>query len=157
MKQKQIFASHSAAETIACGRKLARRLVPGTVVALTGNLGSGKTTLVKGIASGLGVGDRRQVHSPTFVIFHIYKGRFPLYHFDLYRLERESDLDAIGVDEFLSDPTAVSVIEWADRIPSVLKRSKVQVDLSFRRSSKLKEERLIQVKFHDSTSERSGG
>lgn len=157
MKPKQSFASHSASETIACGRKLARRLAPGTVVALTGDLGSGKTTLVKGIASGLGVRDRRQVHSPTFVIFHIYKGRFPLYHFDLYRLEKESDLDAIGIDEFLSDPSAVSVIEWADRIPSVFKRSKVRVDLLFRRASKLKEERLIQVKFYDSTSKRSGG
>ena len=127
--RKKKHLSKSAAETIQFGRKLGETLTPGTVVGLVGDLGSGKTTMVKGIALGLGVRNKRQVHSPTFVIFHIYKGRIPLYHFDLYRLEREADLDAVGFDEFLSDPNAVSVIEWADRIPSVLSRCHKQIDL----------------------------
>jgi len=63
----------------------------------------------------MGVKDRDEVKSPTFVLLHLYKGKFPIHHFDLYRLERESELDAIGFDDFLANASAVSVIEWADR------------------------------------------
>jgi tRNA threonylcarbamoyladenosine biosynthesis protein TsaE len=107
---------------------------------LVGDLASGKTTLVKGIALGLGVKSAREVKSPTFVIFHIYPGRrkfsngvykgcVPLYHFDLYRLDSKSDLEGIGLDEYLFARDAVSVIEWAERIPEVLKRSDVKIEL----------------------------
>ena len=105
-------------------------LCPGSTVALIGELGSGKTTLVKGIALGLGVRDSREVKSPTFVIFHIYNGRIPLYHFDLYRLGGETDFEGIGLDEFLSDRAAVSVIEWADRAPQLSKSADVRVELA---------------------------
>lgn len=126
----QKWETHSPSETIERGHLIGRSLTSGTTIALVGDLGSGKTTLVKGIALGLGVKDAREVKSPTFVIFHIYKGRIPLYHFDLYRLDESSDLEGIGIDEFLSDPTAVSVIEWADRIPAVLQQASIRIELT---------------------------
>ena len=126
----QKWETHSPSETIERGRTIGRSLKPGTMVALVGDLGSGKTTLVKGLALGLGVKTAREVKSPTFVIFHIYKGKIPLYHFDLYRLDKSSDLEGIGVDEFLSDPTAISVIEWADRIPTILQQAPVRIELT---------------------------
>ena len=122
--------SHSPNETVERARLIAKSVCPGTLIALTGELGSGKTTFVKGLALGLGVKDAREVKSPTFVIFHIYQGRIPLHHFDLYRLDESSDLEGIGMDEFLTDPNVVSVVEWADRVPSVLKQAHVQVKLT---------------------------
>ena len=104
-------------------------LKPGTVIALVGGLGTGKTTFVKGLALGLGVRDVREVKSPTFVIFHIYKARLPLYHFDLYRLDKQVDAETIGMDEYLDDPNAISVVEWADRIPVILKQARVRIEL----------------------------
>lgn len=86
--------------------------------------------MVKGLALGLGVKDSREVKSPTFVILHRYEGRSPLNHFDLYRLDRTSDLDRMGIEEFLSDPNAISVVEWADRIPSILSEADIKIELS---------------------------
>ena len=123
-----MWRTRSEQETIRRGRFIARSLQPGTVVALVGDLGSGKTTLVKGLALGLGIQDSRQVKSPTFVILHVYKGRIPLYHFDLYRLDNQSDLEGIGIEEFLSDSKAISVIEWADRVPAVLNRADMKIE-----------------------------
>lgn len=111
-------------------RAIGTSLRPGMKIALVGELGSGKTTFVKGLALGLGVQDAREVKSPTFVIFHMYQGKIPLYHFDLYRLDEHSDLEGIGVEEFWSDPNAVSVVEWADRIPGVLKDADFEIQFS---------------------------
>jgi tRNA threonylcarbamoyladenosine biosynthesis protein TsaE len=116
-------------ETLDCGAKLAQTLKPGMSVALVGELGSGKTTLVKGIARGLGLHDTQEVKSPTFVILHIYKTCPPLHHFDFYRLDAKSNLDEIGVQDFISDPNAISVVEWADRIPQVLEDADLLLDL----------------------------
>ncbi len=125
----QTWKTSSAKQTIAAGRSIGRTLEPGTVVALFGALGSGKTTITKGIGLGLGVESEREIKSPTFVILHIYKGRVPLYHFDLYRMENSSDLDSLGLDEFLSDPKAVTVIEWAERIPDISKQAHLKIEL----------------------------
>lgn len=100
---------------MAFGEKIARQLKPGSVLLLEGDLGSGKTTFVKGLARGLGIRDVSEVKSPTFVIMHIYKTKPPLYHFDLYRLEGGADLDSIGFQDFLNDPQAVACVEWAER------------------------------------------
>jgi tRNA threonylcarbamoyladenosine biosynthesis protein TsaE len=100
----------SADETRELGRRLGDALVAGDVVALEGDLGSGKTELVKGIAAGLGVSTG--VHSPTFVLQHRYQGRLAIEHYDLYRLEGLAWVDT-GLDEPASD--AVTVIEWPDR------------------------------------------
>lgn len=112
----KIVTSHSSEETIQCGVHFAKSLRPGDVVAVEGDLGSGKTTLIKGIAQGLGCKDLNKVKSPTFVIMHIYEAPVPIYHFDLYRFEgTQEELDAIGFDQFIRDPKAVSCIEWAQR------------------------------------------
>jgi tRNA threonylcarbamoyladenosine biosynthesis protein TsaE len=121
--------SNSVEETIACGERLARRLRAGDVVALTGDLGSGKTVLTKGIAKGLGVKDVRYVNSPTFVIVKEYRGRLKLYHFDLYRLDHTSVIDSENFEEyFYSD--GVTVVEWAEKIRRLLPKRRVEVSLS---------------------------
>jgi tRNA threonylcarbamoyladenosine biosynthesis protein TsaE len=106
--------SHSPAETEALGEKLGRAAQHGFVFALSGDLGAGKTQLVKGIARGLGVTAR--VHSPTFTLVNEYGGgRLKLFHLDLYRLETPAQILSAGIEEFLS-PDGVAVIEWAERI-----------------------------------------
>lgn len=100
----------SADETRALGRRLGQVVEAGDIIALDGDLGSGKTELVKGIAEALGV--TSGVHSPTFVLHHRYQGRLPLEHYDLYRLEGMAWVDT-GLDE--PAPDAVTVIEWPDR------------------------------------------
>jgi tRNA threonylcarbamoyladenosine biosynthesis protein TsaE len=109
------FRTDSVRETLALAAKLGKTLEPGNVVALTGEIGSGKTVFIKGLSQGLGVKKGKGVKSPTFVLLHVYSGRVPVYHFDLYRLERERELEAIGFDEFLSTREIVCLVEWADR------------------------------------------
>lgn len=123
------WKTSSAKETIGRGRAVGRSLKPGTVVALFGDLGSGKTTMIKGIGLGLGVKSEREIKSPTFVILHIYKGRIPLYHFDLYRMEKPSEVESLGMDEFLSDPKAVTVVEWAERVPDIEKQAHIKINI----------------------------
>ena len=113
-----MIISRSAAETIEFGRQFAASLQPGDVVALTGDLGAGKTCLVKGIALSLGV--TQDVTSPTFTIIHEYRGgRLPLAHIDLYRLNSEREALNIGIEDYLNGP-GITVIEWAERIESLL-------------------------------------
>jgi tRNA threonylcarbamoyladenosine biosynthesis protein TsaE len=108
------FISHSPAETESLGEKIGRAAQQGFVYALSGDLGAGKTQLVKGIARGLGVTAR--VHSPTFTLVNEYGGgRLKLFHLDLYRLETPAQILSAGIEEFLS-PDGVAVIEWAERI-----------------------------------------
>lgn len=121
--------SKNVEETIGIGQELAKRLKKGDVVALVGELGSGKTVLTKGIAKGLGVKNVRYVNSPTFVIIKEYKARIPLYHFDLYRLNKSSIIDAENFEEYFYDD-GVTVIEWADRIRRLLPKRYIEVRLS---------------------------
>ena len=108
------FISHSPAETEALGEKLGRAAARGLVVALSGDLGAGKTQFVRGLARGLAVVGR--VHSPTFTLVNEYGGgRLKLFHLDLYRLETPAQILAAGIEEYLS-PDGVTVIEWAERI-----------------------------------------
>jgi tRNA threonylcarbamoyladenosine biosynthesis protein TsaE len=108
------FISHSPAETEALGEKLGRVAARGLVIALSGDLGAGKTQFVKGLARGLGISDR--VHSPTFTLVNEYGGgRLKLFHLDLYRLETPEQILSAGIEEFL-EPDGVAVIEWAERI-----------------------------------------
>jgi tRNA threonylcarbamoyladenosine biosynthesis protein TsaE len=115
----------SPQETRALGARLGLALEPGDVIALEGDLGSGKTELVKGIAEGLGV--TSTVHSPTFVLRHRYAGRIPLEHYDLYRLDGGSWIDT-GLDEPGED--AVAVIEWPARASALEGWATVQIDLA---------------------------
>ena len=105
----------SPEETEALGAELALRLRRGDLVALYGQLGSGKTVFARGLARGLGVTE--PVTSPTFALMHIYEGRdIELCHVDLYRLSSPDDLTAAGITEFLDDPALIKVVEWAERL-----------------------------------------
>jgi tRNA threonylcarbamoyladenosine biosynthesis protein TsaE len=107
------FISHSPAETEALGETWGRAAQPGLVIALSGDLGAGKTQLVKGLARGLNIPAR--VHSPTFSLVNIYAGgRLLLYHLDLYRLDTPEQIVGAGLDEYLST-RGVTVLEWAER------------------------------------------
>jgi tRNA threonylcarbamoyladenosine biosynthesis protein TsaE len=104
-------------ETIAWGRAFAARLRAGDVVALSGDLGAGKTCLTKGIAAGLGV--TAPVTSPTFTLIHEYSGKLPVYHIDLYRLESPRDALAIGILDYFGG-NGVCIVEWAEKIADLL-------------------------------------
>jgi tRNA threonylcarbamoyladenosine biosynthesis protein TsaE len=104
-------------ETEACGRELARTLKPGSVVALYGGLGAGKTAFVRGLAQGLEV--QEDVSSPTFTIVNEYPGRIPLFHFDMYRLRDERELFDIGWEDYL-DRGGVCALEWSERVEAAL-------------------------------------
>jgi tRNA threonylcarbamoyladenosine biosynthesis protein TsaE len=106
--------THGEAETQALGVELARDLMAGDVVLLHGDLGMGKTVLARGLATGLGV-DAEEVHSPTFALIHPYRGRLPVYHIDLYRIEKDADLDELGLEEILGGD-GVAIVEWAERL-----------------------------------------
>ena len=111
--------SRTPAETFEIGRTLASSLRAGTVLALCGDLGAGKTHFVKGLLAGLD-GDPGTVTSPTFTLVHEYSaGRLPLYHFDLYRLETEDAVLQLGFDDYL-DSGGILAIEWADKFPALL-------------------------------------
>jgi tRNA threonylcarbamoyladenosine biosynthesis protein TsaE len=109
-----MFISHNPAETAALGEHWGRRANCGCVIALSGELGAGKTQFVKGLARGLEISSR--VHSPTFTLVNEYSGgRLALFHLDLYRLETRAQIWSAGLEEFLQ-PAGVSVIEWAERL-----------------------------------------
>jgi tRNA threonylcarbamoyladenosine biosynthesis protein TsaE len=109
------FTSRSESETRAAGRELGSELGPGSVILLVGELGAGKTVVVKGLAEGLGI-DPRSVSSPTFTLVQEYRGgRLPLYHVDLYRLQ-SIEADDLGLDEIAWNGGVIA-IEWADRLP----------------------------------------
>ncbi len=108
------FISKRPEETVRIGEQWGREAESGWVIGLTGDLGAGKTQLVKGIARGLGVTDG--VHSPTFAIINQYNGgRLPLFHLDLYRLETQEQIIAAGLEEYLCRPAGVTAIEWSER------------------------------------------
>jgi len=121
--------SNSVKETLYFGEKLGRRLKKGDFVALIGDLGSGKTVFTKGVAEGLGVKNSRYVNSPTFVIIKEYKGKLPLYHFDLYRLDHPGMLDAENFEEYFYGD-GVTVVEWADKIKGLLPKKRWEIRMS---------------------------
>ena len=113
----ECLTTKSAEETIELGKKIVAFLLPNDVIALTGQLGAGKTTLIQGIAAGLGVED--YVTSPTFIIINEYAGRLPLYHVDLYRLDEGLAVADLGLEEYFARG-GVCVIEWAERLKDLL-------------------------------------
>lgn len=117
--------SHGESETRALAERIAEAIVPGTVVNLIGDLGAGKTFFTAALTRALGVDDT--VTSPTFGLMNIYHGRLPIYHFDLYRLERESELEDFGFYEYVEDEDAISLIEWADKFPEALPDDYIEI------------------------------
>lgn len=129
-----VINSYSVKDTLDLGRKIAHNLQRGDIICLFGALGSGKTVLTKGIAQGLGI-DRAKVISPSFVLIREHhKGRFPLFHFDLYRLRDPQDILALGYEEYLYNE-GIAVIEWADKLQYLLPREFLKVELSFKDDS----------------------
>ena len=110
------LVTKSEAETVRLGKSLAADLQAGDVVLLEGVLGAGKTALARGIAAGLGVPEE-EVRSPTFTLVNPYRGRLPVYHVDLYRIEGARDLDELGLEEILGTD-GVAIVEWAERLAS---------------------------------------
>ncbi len=128
-------------ETMEFGLSLAGRLKPGDVVALSGDLGAGKTTLTKAIAKGLGI--KSQITSPTFLLLQEYKeGRMPLYHFDVYRLNGADDLFELGFEDYLFGD-GVCVIEWADQVEELLPPGTIRIHIVY---GNKENERIYQVK-----------
>jgi len=118
------FVSHSPAETESLGEKFGREAQHGLVISLSGELGAGKTQLVKGLARGLGITAR--VHSPTFTLVNEYTGGWlKLFHLDLYRLESREQILAAGLEEFLQ-PDGVAVVEWAEKLKAEGGRRKAE-------------------------------
>jgi tRNA threonylcarbamoyladenosine biosynthesis protein TsaE len=117
----------SRTATEAFGRTIGRMLTGGETLALSGELGAGKTALVRGIAAGLGM-PPNQVTSPTFVLIHEYQGRLPLIHMDLYRLQSAAEAEGIGLQEYFSGKT-VTAIEWADKFPELLPSDRLELTL----------------------------
>ncbi len=121
------FISHSDEETKELAKSLAGGLRANDCLALIGGFGSGKTTFVKGLVEGLSRRKKAYVCSPSFVILKIYPGRLPVYHFDLYRLNRVRDIEAIGFDEFTA-AGGVCVIEWAQRCEQILPQDALKIE-----------------------------
>jgi tRNA threonylcarbamoyladenosine biosynthesis protein TsaE len=123
------ITTHSAEETIAFGRTLTKLLAPPKVVLLRGDLGAGKTTLVKGIAAGFGAAEEDEVTSPTFTLVHEYRGpRANLYHIDLYRIDTLQELETLGLDDLRSD-NSVLLIEWGEKFPRFVRERDVEISL----------------------------
>jgi tRNA threonylcarbamoyladenosine biosynthesis protein TsaE len=131
------FVTESPAETEAFGKKLGELLGPGSVVALFGEMGVGKTALTRGIAAGLGIPEG--VSSPTFALVHQYDGRFPVYHFDMYRVETWDDLYSTGFFDYL-DSGGVIIIEWSENIENAIPENAIQIHLE---RGKSENERII--------------
>jgi tRNA threonylcarbamoyladenosine biosynthesis protein TsaE len=108
--------THSAEETIAWGKKLAERLEPPVLVLLSGELGSGKTTLTKGIVAGLRAAGEDEVTSPTFTLVHEYGSGKKVFHGDLYRIESFHDFETLGLEDLFSEP-AIVILEWSEKFP----------------------------------------
>lgn len=119
--------THAPQETAALAERLGAAAETGTVLCLVGDLGAGKTLFTQGFARGLGVTE--EVTSPTFALMNQYCGRLPVTHFDLYRLEREEELDEIGFYEFAEPSGGVVLIEWADKFPDALPKPHIRLEI----------------------------
>jgi tRNA threonylcarbamoyladenosine biosynthesis protein TsaE len=121
--------THSAAETVAFGRSLAASLTPPKLVLLRGELGAGKTTLVKGIAEGFQAAKEEDVTSPTFTLVHEYRGpQVKVYHIDLYRVDTPRQLETLGLDDLMAD-NAILLIEWGEKFPRFVHERDLEIAL----------------------------
>ena len=134
-----VYSSTSPEATRALARNLSRQLRAGDAVLLQGDLGAGKTEFVKGLAEGFGVTEK--VTSPTFALLNIYQGVLPIYHFDLYRLNRPEELYEIGFEEFIGGP-GLAVVEWPDQFLAELPEQYLQVKIF---NGEQFNERIIQI------------
>jgi tRNA threonylcarbamoyladenosine biosynthesis protein TsaE len=118
----------SAEETTAWGREFANKLVAPVLVLLTGDLGTGKTTLTKGLVAGLGVANEDEVTSPTFTLVHVYGKEKKVYHADLYRIETFHDFETLGMEDMFTQP-GIAILEWSERFPLAAPWPQVRIRL----------------------------
>jgi tRNA threonylcarbamoyladenosine biosynthesis protein TsaE len=126
------FHTYSSEETTDLGRQLAAELKPGGIILLRGDLGAGKTTLVKGIAEGFNAAEAEAVTSPTFTLIHEYRGpEVTLYHIDLYRIDTQRELDTLALDDLI-DPNTILLIEWGEKFERFRKERDVEIAIEHR-------------------------
>jgi tRNA threonylcarbamoyladenosine biosynthesis protein TsaE len=129
MPESLTFEAPDLAATRAFGHRLAAALTPGTVIALVGPLGAGKTYLVRAVAEGLGMADPRSVCSPTFVLIQEYDARLPVYHFDTYRLRSPEEFFDLGAHEYF-EGNGVCLVEWGDRVERYLPADHLRITIA---------------------------
>jgi tRNA threonylcarbamoyladenosine biosynthesis protein TsaE len=134
------YQSFSPEDTLALAKKLGTKLQGGEILVLEGDLGAGKTHFVKGLAEGLGA--KGPVTSPTFTLLHLYEGRVPLAHFDVYRLSSPEAFEELGYEEYFSGP-GVTAIEWGDLISPYLPSEYLQIEITHLYQEESREGRLI--------------
>ena len=137
--------TRSVAGTLALGEMITELLPAPKLVVLRGELGAGKTTLVKGVAAALGAANAEEVTSPTFTLVHEYQGRkVRLFHLDLYRLETEQELEGIGLWEMADAPDALVLVEWGDKFTSVMERADAEIAIG---QGEVEDERLLMIRW----------
>jgi tRNA threonylcarbamoyladenosine biosynthesis protein TsaE len=141
MQGVRVYRTASEEETIALGERIARELPSRRVVLLIGDLGAGKTTLAKGIVSGLAAAPPEEVSSPTFTLIHEYGGDGRVYHVDLYRLDEPREVANLGLED-LFDREAIVLLEWGERFPQLLPLARTEIRIRVTRG----EEREIEVR-----------
>ena len=122
--------TRSVSETIRIGRSIGSLFLPGDVAALVGELGTGKTQFIKGLAAGVGVEKSVYISSPSFTLINEYPGKIPFYHIDLYRLETEKEAEGLGLEEYFQG-SGITAIEWANKIPSLLPKEILWIQIRY--------------------------
>ncbi|MGZ3494311.1 MAG: tRNA (adenosine(37)-N6)-threonylcarbamoyltransferase complex ATPase subunit type 1 TsaE [Thermodesulfobacteriota bacterium] len=125
-----VIPSKSTSQTIRLGKSIGSRLRAGDVVALSGELGAGKTHFIKGLATGAGVGKSTYVSSPSFTLINEYPGEVPFYHIDLFRLENQKEAEGLGLEDYFQG-RGITAIEWADKIPRLLPKEMLSIHIVY--------------------------
>jgi len=125
-----VIQSKSASETVRLGKSIGSRLLPGDVVALVGELGTGKTQFIKGLAAGAGIGNPTYISSPSFTLINEYPGKITFYHIDLYRLSKEKEAEELGLEDYFRGK-GITAIEWADKVPSLLPKELLLIRIAY--------------------------
>jgi tRNA threonylcarbamoyladenosine biosynthesis protein TsaE len=128
--KKVVIQARSTSETIQLGKQIGGHLQSGDVVALAGELGTGKTHFIKGLAEGVGVGKSDYISSPSFTLINEYTGGIPFYHIDLFRLKSEKEAEELGLEEYFQGG-GITAIEWADKIPSLLPEEMLWIHITY--------------------------
>lgn len=125
-----VIQTGRAVETIRIGKSIGRRLLPGDVVALVGELGAGKTQFIKGLAAGAGIRNPAYISSPSFTLINEYPGKMTFYHVDLFRLGEEKEAEELGLEDYFQNK-GITAIEWADKIPSLLPKELLLIRIAY--------------------------
>lgn len=126
----KVIRTESPAETQTLGEKLGNTLKPGDVIALIGDLGTGKTCITQGIARGVGIASDEIVSSPSYILINEYKGKIPIYHIDLYRLENVAEIADLGLGEYI-ESDGICIIEWAERMAEGLPNTCIRIYITW--------------------------